>query len=297
MEGAAQQFIVAVKRIQGELRRIVGKLAQLHEDIEKHITTITNADRREQRQESPDRIPVNVNSHEDVKRDQKANENRQYRVQNSLKRATWCAFIAASVYAAIAGFQSCEMRQATEATKEAADAAKQNASTAAAQTELANKSLQATIDNFHLEQRAWVGPLVINAEMVIGKPLIVAAKFKNTGRTPAINVIPAGFLQPVTEGYAPDFTMKTTGPQTRTVMPPDGTIILERNGTRGGVMTPAIFDALESGKLKIYIFGKIAYEDVFNCGHWTQYCFVFKPDTKSFLECNTHNAVDNEYCR
>jgi hypothetical protein len=42
-----------------------------------------------------------------------SSNDRHYRVQNSLKRATWCAFIAATVYAGIAGYQLSEIHQQT----------------------------------------------------------------------------------------------------------------------------------------------------------------------------------------
>ena len=62
---------------------------------------------------------------EETIRNSKAEADRQYRTQNSLKKAAWCAFIAAILYAGIAAWQTYEMRRSTEAAKQAANTAQQ----------------------------------------------------------------------------------------------------------------------------------------------------------------------------
>jgi hypothetical protein len=58
-------------------------------------------------------------------RDSKAEQDRQYRTQNSIRKAAWCAFGAAAIYAGIASFQWREMHNATLAAERTALAAQQ----------------------------------------------------------------------------------------------------------------------------------------------------------------------------
>jgi hypothetical protein len=77
----------------------------------------------ERRSNEPVQVRAVVAFDDKARQDTKAEAERQYRAQNSIKNATWCAFLAAIVYAGIAAYQASEMRKATKAAQESADAA------------------------------------------------------------------------------------------------------------------------------------------------------------------------------
>jgi len=37
------------------------------------------------------------------------------------------------------------------------------------------------------------------------------------------------------------------------------------------------FEQVKNGDVRIFLFGKITYEDVFKCPHWTSFCWVLNP--------------------
>jgi len=50
--------------------------------------------------------------------DTKAQSEREYATQKSIKNATWAAFMAVSIYALLTSLQWCEMRQTTKTTQD-----------------------------------------------------------------------------------------------------------------------------------------------------------------------------------
>lgn len=46
---------------------------------------------------------------------------------------------------------------------------------------------------------------------------------------------------------------------------------------------------------RLYIYGTIAYDDVFGKSHWTQFCVYPGTDLKGFGPCAKHNTTDDEH--
>jgi hypothetical protein len=88
------------------LRDLLG-IPQRLTEIDKRIQQQTEAIRASDERQKQDREiqPVWLNpvlaKYDQSERDKKTNDDRHYRVQNSIRWATWCAFIAASIYGAI----------------------------------------------------------------------------------------------------------------------------------------------------------------------------------------------------
>lgn len=75
----------------------------------------------------PPKVEAIVSFDQKTVTDAKAQHAEDHTTQESIKKAAWCAFVAASIYALIAAYQGCLMRRATVATEKAAIAAKEQA--------------------------------------------------------------------------------------------------------------------------------------------------------------------------
>ena len=190
-----------------------------------------------------------------------------------------------------------QMREATEASTKAADAA----------TEQVAASKQST----QLDQRAWIS---IAAVRMIpnppqpGKPITVEVGLKNTGKTPARNVVVAGVVEPGEPGKLPLFTYNERERVSLGVMAPTPSghyfdvsyaLVVTRRISTGeeAPATPEIIEQLESGKTTFYAHGRISYTDIFGKSHWTTYCVLFHRDQapgSEFVFAATHNDMGDE---
>ena len=146
-----------------------------------------------------------------------------------------------------------------------------------------------------LDQRAWVGlGVVALATPMVGDVAHASVTYVNTGRTPAKNVTPLTRLR-----FLP-------------ALVPDEVTLLELS-KRGGSPAP-ILGAMYAGmtypvpvdgdeKLKegdpaaleqlyTYLWGEVAYADVFDEPHKMQFCAYRKGLTGTFLQCPFHNQPD-----
>jgi hypothetical protein len=199
------------------------------------------------------------------------------------------------IYSVLVYFQWREMIAATGATQDAVHEARLN-------RQQAQKSLDAAIDQFHLDQRAWVG-------LVEGSP----ARFKdgnasvyvkegentqffflvgNSGKTPALKTtfkITAAVLAsdaPFVAKYEKPVSAPTVG-----VVQPGVKFPLNTLPSRG-IATKEHIDALKSGKWIYYIYGIISYEDVFERKHQTSFCVYLTPSLDQMLSCGSYNSAD-----
>ncbi|HEX4321206.1 MAG TPA: hypothetical protein VHZ52_09905 [Acidobacteriaceae bacterium] len=117
--------------------------------------------------------------------------------QNKLVFWTRLAFIAAGIYAAIAGVQACEMRESTKATQQAVGIATitlgETIRNDTAQEVLNTNTLDATLKNFRNDQRPWVSlqpPPCDHCKLEMGVFYAnsVTGVISNTGKTPAEDV-------------------------------------------------------------------------------------------------------------
>lgn len=120
-----------VFRLRRELAAIRGRVEELCRAIQEHSEAIQARNKNRAVQE---RMPVLVSYDQNID----AAQNRQYGTQEKIAKWTKRAVIAASIYAGIAALQWCEMRKATIATTNAANAAAQ-------QTALTRQQLEGTM--------------------------------------------------------------------------------------------------------------------------------------------------------
>jgi hypothetical protein len=160
-------------------------------------------------------------------------------------------------------------------------------------------ALQATIDNFHLDQRPYVG--FSDASFVLNKtdPQKLSVVVAVLGKSPAMDV--------KTQMGAVYWPSSHAIKLEDLLYPPGSTDIQEGTGFPGQRFPltinghdpitdneKAVEDALSAGTHILYIHGRATYTDVFNNAHWTNFCYVLGKDLKSASPCKIHNDTDGE---
>jgi len=146
----------------GEINRIIQKQPQA-----KHIR-----EERKRNEEFPaDRVCAVISFDDETLRSTKAEADRQYRTQNSIRKATWSAFAAASIYALVAALQGYQMYR---------------------QSKVASDALRQSTESFIISQKAYVTvgrQDGVVAEAVMSKNesgrAALLMYFQNTGHLPA----------------------------------------------------------------------------------------------------------------
>jgi Ca2+/Na+ antiporter len=191
-----------------------------------------------------------------------------------------------------------QMEAQTTAQKKSANASMEQAEASKRVVETARQSLQATIDNFHLDQRPWIIPFQFRLD---GEPenlrdIKVTVWAENTGKTPALEIIPATKTELLTlEPDPPDFS-NVAPVVSRGILAPS-----VRNfnfDTVANHFKPKLTDvaAYQDSRKRIYVSGIVYYRDPSTIRHWTRFCvwhkFGMPPDDFSF--CEHGNEVDRQ---
>jgi hypothetical protein len=149
---------------------------------------------------------------------------------------------------------------------------------------ISTKALQATIDNFHQEQRSWVSALRASGVPKSGDSYSIVIPFRNTGRTPAKNVLMRFRGDYVANGAKMVFPFSGS-PIPIGNIPPDSPNSFTYRGT------PDQKPLIDSHSNDVfYVYGSVTYEDVFAAKHWATYCFFVTPQGE-YAYCREHNDV------
>lgn len=197
-------------------------------------------------------------------------------------------------------FQWLEMRGAGQQTDRIIAADERLATAMENSVKEAGKSLDASIEQFHREQRAWVGIGGITAHpesFHVGDHAFVNISFKNTGKTPAKNILITVVKDPVPRGIPPRFSYEGEKVARYGLLPPNGdnfaslSIANSISTKEARPLTAQVLDTLVSGGTIVYIHGQLSYQDIFNRDHWTTFCyFLLNPqDVVTFGACPEHN--------
>jgi hypothetical protein len=152
------------------------------------------------------------------------------------------------------------------------------------------KSLQSSIDFFRTDQRAWVSPssVVVDAPKPDITGTVFTVSYKNTGKTPAINVVArlGGFpnLYQIPE-YDERPSSETTPAD---VLAP---MAFDHIKTSHAPVSEIEIKRIRDGLTNLYLFGTVWYDGVFGAHHWSQYCYSVTK-TLEFEPCPSHNACD-----
>jgi len=291
MDFLTEKFIAFSRHLRDELSGLRESIDALRDQQERQHQEQQAEHRAEHPLPIGIRGDVNAEIHETkaAQRENRSRHNRNFWVQVALAIGTWLAFAAAAYYAGVAKKQLKQMTIATRQTGIAADAATKQAI-------IAKSTFAATIEQFHLDQRAWVAvDEVIPPILKATEPLNVIINFKNTGKTPAKNFLIYARGEFVDKGKKPKLPAERL--PGKGVIPPNGVF----HTTLGDLTKPQV-DAdvmfLSSGLRVIWLHGKVTYDDVFDRAHWTTYCYVFIPKERTkdfgqggFAPCETGNDV------
>lgn len=169
----------------------------------------------------------------------------------------------------------------------------------------AQTAFDATVQQFHLDQRAWVAAVGISPPPTAGQPFDVAVRVRNTGKTFAKNFGTVFTVEPLKRNEAPDFSRELIEPKSITVLAPNGDYLSTSHTpitTPAGIIQTLTVERLQdlknqltAGDLQILAHGRISYRDIFGCRHWTTFCFNLTPDWE-YVSCSTHNDTDETSC-
>jgi Sec-independent protein translocase protein TatA len=185
--------------------------------------------------------------------------------------------------------QNSNARQAVlseQTRKDASAAAKSSSDESAA-------SLQATIQNFHADQRAWIGASPSTFDLSDGKPLAVIVSLTDTGKTPGLNLSSQVHWIDLPEDR--EFTLADVNYQkiepilSGTIFP--NQIVPVKAAT---FVSVGSFDDFRNGIMILYVYGRTEYQDIYGANHWTEFCYVVSPDLKTGTLCKIYNATDNQ---
>lgn len=229
-------------------------------------------------------------------------QERSIKIQSGLKRATWCAFVGACVYAAVAGWQGCTARQ-----------------------------------QLRMDQRPWLKMSIpsFQRSYKAGDVLSIPVSISNYGKTPAERVIAGVVMQLVASGREPYIRpggickpgckpplwkrlwflmpwvhrpndIPVNGLINPIIYPQDsepGEVkLLDTN--RFDQSTPVSrkltideVQALANDREYIAIYGTVWYFDVFGTEHSTTFCVSKYPDGSrpNSETCGDYGGVDNNY--
>ena len=183
----------------------------------------------------------------------------------------------------------------TDAVKELNRQAKEAELSRRTSSEASQKTLDATISNFHRDQRAWVGITKIEGTLKLNEGFNPTAYFMNSGRTPAIHVTTFMQVIPGVIGNEPDIPVPDSDGrgsinQFMPGVPYENSVRMSKEHREIIESVPFLTD-LDAGYRTIYIIGRFDYTDTFGSPHWTTFCHFF---TKfhSWVACNQHNESD-----
>jgi hypothetical protein len=149
----------------------------------------------------------------------------------------------------------------------------------------------------NLDERAWVAVRqgVIQDNRFPNTTFKVI--FKNTGKTPAINVS-AWMNQGVSTNSIPEKDQPMNPTNTFGAVQFSGLLAPDAEGSISVNSWFLDFDTIEgirSGKKPYYIYGTIRYDDIFRKHHWSQFCYQVRPmnDPIEFQPINIHNSCDD----
>jgi hypothetical protein len=197
-------------------------------------------------------------------------------------------FCAICVQAGIYLLQVRQMKKSTEAATRAANAAE--------------TSVREVRRTARRDQRAWVAAVDIQGIPEVGTIFSVNLVAQNSGKTFAKNVTMRAVVEIAQKGEEPDFSLEDSDSARKassiSLLAPNADYVMDielRKQTAPHEITQSDLDGIRSGNLTIFVHGRITYDDVFGCGHWTSFCTRLKPDLK-YASYGKHNDADQNRC-
>ena len=160
---------------------------------------------------------------------------------------------------------------------------------------IASQTLINSENTFKDEQRAWVGALGATDIVVKeNEPISFRVVVTNSGKTPALHLRFLTGSRGAAKGQRIKFVYDPV-PKDQIVSDfvlQPGSQYLLPSGDPKSLPNKAAVGEITSGAFRVYIFGRMTYEDVSKRSHHTKFCFVISPDLKNANACDTYNEAD-----
>ena len=138
-----------------------------------------------------------------------------------------------------------------------------------------------------LDQRAWIAPVEIDAPVVAGSPVSINIKVVNSGKTFARKIKTLPHCLIFRPPSAPDMAAMEAQDDTQAsalfFIAPGQQYTWPAAATGEG-LPKGVFDAIQAGQTRLFIYGKITYDDIFKKHHRIAYCYVYEPKTSRWTE-------------
>ncbi len=283
MDYVTRQFINLTKKFRKELRKM---LTALRDALNKQTEAIRQSNAGKEEQSPRPEIVARVNLPESIEVHQNADDaGRERRYKNRTLMVNSFTLAAVVVYALLVYLQYREMINATGAAQQAVVEARRNRIQA-------DKSLNATIQQFRLDQRAWVGVVSIDPPDLKPKSeFFLSLHAMNSGHTPALNFQSLVVLHSLKKDekfkaiYAP---LPPNWVRSNRVVQPGEQVTLNTNRYQ---LTQGQIDWIKNGTYILYVYGKMSYDDVFHEQHYTTFCKIVISEAL-VEDCGTYNTAD-----
>jgi hypothetical protein len=279
---------------------ILAWLCKIQKALHECAKSIRHAEHRKRQERMPTDKPIEVRAiiayDEKTVAEAKAESGKNHTTQEGIRKATWAAVGAASVYAVITLFMWCAMIQ---------------------QNKIAGTALQKSTDSFRMDERAWIeiepikgspfSPRIGN----IGAGFIYPIYIKNVGKTVARNIqlrgMRNGFDAHIEFGDDPkqvawEQDQLLMGKVANTEKMPLQNPIPKVLGPQATSPIPVMFFGQEpqvftsksgTSERVHYIVGRIDYADAFGIQHWHKFCFFISNPKGELWHCKEGNDEDD----
>jgi len=176
----------------------------------------------------------------------------------------------------------------------------------------AGKSIDATLKQFHSEQRAWLSIELGTMHWAENEPIQVPMTLTNTGKTPAKRMTGHALVEKLLLGQVPHFGQASIYMRTGIIVPnapisswgfKSGKPIAEQRVTDKQellIMSKTDLADVVAGRAFAVAHGEIDYSDVFGVPHWTRFCIYNAASTaltsftmqKAVTSCTKYNDTD-----
>jgi hypothetical protein len=224
--------------------------------------------------------------------DEKRNPKRPSSTRGEITISILTAAIVATYVAS--SYFSCRQMGLTEKALEQSKI--DNANAIRAQQTIAEKTLGATVEQFRLDQRAWVGvtDISIKSTIVPGRRFVWIGYVQNSGRTASLNTVMQFKYRTFPKGETPRFIYgKLTEPQGEIALQPSMKISIGgHEDPKDSPLTELQVRAMQEGITRMYIFGRIEYDDIFGFPHHTHVCAWLDSDLATTHPCRIYNDAN-----
>jgi hypothetical protein len=157
------------------------------------------------------------------------------------------------------------------------------------QADAAESQLREMHEENILAERAWISTTTIDFNFVVPPGDVQATiNFKNTGKTPAMNVLPIGIYS-FDRKHIPDMDNRQGLTNYSGMVGPD----VQTKTTDWSFVIPSEAVKAITNGVSFYIYGTIWYDDIFGSNHWSQFCYQINTNFHSWLT-PFHNSCDDE---